>query len=744
MLVLALIWGAAFNLIKVERDAAESRALTLTAELGETYESQVLRSLREIKQHLQLMQYSVEQNGQTDALQVMKERRLLPPALLFNVALLDEKGAPVDSRGDYQPIVADEQYLSIHQPRNTFNIASPIHDPLSGQWKLQFSRGLHFLDRSFAGVAVIEVDAAFFVSSYEPSKLGQAGSLGMIGTDGQFRARRVGDNITVGQTIDYRKVRALMGPLKRKAVLAQSPIDGLERYISMHELFEFPLAVTVSLSRDEQLLAVAQKARVYRWRAAAGSVAMILLMSVLWRMSIKLAESQRRELTTRITHAEQIEHMAYHDSLTGLPNRSLYSKLLEQSIKQVQRDNSSLAVLFLDIDHFKFVNDTLGHNVGDFLLQEVSRRIQRCLRDSDIVARLGGDEFVVILPVLTDPKYTYQVARKINAAIAQPYFHDEQEFRVTTSIGVAVYPDSGLDEQTLTKHADIAMYKVKEEGKNGFHIYSDALHSESLERLTLESSLQHALERNELAVFYQAKRSVANGDVTGVEALLRWHHPDLGVIAPLRFLQVAEDIGQLIPIGRWVLRTVCEQNVRWQQQGLPRLTVAVNLTAVQFFYPGLLADIETVLAQSGMEAELLEIEVCENVLLQDAEKAVLVLGQLKQLGVRIAIDNFGVGYSSLSMLKQFPLDAIKIDRTFIRDLVGPASDMSLAEAIFSMGRALGMTVVAQGVETEEQVSFLKRNACDEAQGYYFNCPVSPDDFSTLLKGLPKPSIVEQH
>jgi diguanylate cyclase (GGDEF)-like protein len=499
----------------------------------------------------------------------------------------------------------------------------------------------------------------------------------------------------------------------------------------------------MGLAQAEQLAPAARRAQTYIGRAAMVSVLVLLVMGILWRMSWKLAATRRHELAAKMAHAAQIEYLAYHDGLTGLPNRSLFSKLLGQSILQARRNKRRLGVLFLDLDHFKQINDTLGHDAGDQLLQEVAVRLQSCLRKSDTVARLGGDEFVVVLPDITNEEYPAVVARKIIAAVARPYLLSGQDFRVTASVGVSVFPDAGEDEQTLTKNADIAMYKAKEEGKNNFQIYSTELHSESLDRLSLESALRHALERRELQLEYQPKRDMASGRITGVEALLRWQHPDLGVIAPLRFLQVAEDIGLLIPIGRWVLDTVCTQNKRWQQQGLPRVHVAINLTARQFFYEALATDISAALRDSGMDAELLELEISEGVLLQDMDKALVVINRLKELGVRIAVDNFGVGYSSLSMLRQFPLDVIKIDRSFIRDITDADEGKGLAEAIVTMGRKLGMTVVAQGVETVEQVDFLRDHACDEVQGFYFNKPLLPDEYAALFDAAPSALTREQ-
>jgi len=515
--------------------------------------------------------------------------------------------------------------------------------------------------------------------------------------------------------------------------LTASSWDGIRRYTGSQQLFEFPLAVIVGLSEDEQLAAARSNAHVYLWRAAISSILLVLLTTLLGRMSWQLARARERESDAKLQYAQRVEYLAYHDGLTALPNRSLFNKLLSQAISQAQRHHRQLAVAFIDLDRFKQINDTLGHEAGDELLKEVANRLKSCLRDSDAVARLGGDEFVGLLTELGDEKYAATVAQKIITLIAKPFVLMGQEFRVTASIGISTYPTDGRDEQTLTKNADVAMYQAKEEGKNNFQFYSEKLNENSLERLTLESSLRHALERNEFALHYQAKRDTAHGRITGMEALLRWQHPDLGLVAPMQFIPVAEETGLIVPMGRWVLRTACLQNVAWQELGLPHLSIAVNLTSRQFTDERLLPDIADVLRSTGMEACLLEIEIHESLLIQDIGNTLRILTELKTMGVKIAIDDFGAGYSSLATLQQFPLDTIKIDRSFIRDLGAHSDNGSLAEAVIAMGKTLSLTVVAQGVETKEQAQFLREHACDEFQGFYFNKPLSAKESTDLLR-----------
>jgi diguanylate cyclase (GGDEF)-like protein len=449
--------------------------------------------------------------------------------------------------------------------------------------------------------------------------------------------------------------------------------------------------------------------------------------------AIGVIGSQIGQFLQRKQAEERIHYLATHDGLTDLPNRVMFNQLLGMAIHTARRYQRSFAVLFIDLDRFKLINDTLGHEAGDKLLQEIARRFTGCLRDSDVVARLGGDEFVALVQETSGTEQVAAVARKILAAAIQPVVIAGQECRVTASIGICSYPDGAQDEQSLLKSADIAMYLAKEEGKNNFQFYSDQIKNQSLERLTLEGGLRRALERNEFFLNYQAKLDLRTKQVSGVEALLRWHHAELGLVPPARFIPIAEDSGLIVPIGRWVLQTACAQNVAWQREGLPPLCIAVNLSARQFADEDLLKDVADALRQSGMRPDLLELELTESIVMQSPAAAARRLTAIKQLGVRLAIDDFGVGYLSLAQIKRFPIDTLKVDRSFIRDLAENAGDRKITEAIIAMGKSLSLTVVAEGVETREQQAFLLDHACDAMQGYYFNKPVSQDEFASFLR-----------
>jgi len=438
-----------------------------------------------------------------------------------------------------------------------------------------------------------------------------------------------------------------------------------------------------------------------------------------------------KDVTARKGNEDRIRYLATHDALTSLPNRSMFSELLNRTIHSARRYNRKFAVAFIDLDRFKLINDTLGHDAGDTLLKVVSIRLTECLRTSDVVARLGGDEFVVMLQEVDEQMDAASAANKILSAVIKPVTLMGQECRVTCSVGICMFPAGGEDEQTLMKNADIAMYRAKEDGKNIYRFYSEDIKSQSLERMVLETGLRRAVELKQFFLHYQAQVDLKTRTIMGVEALVRWQHPELGEIQPLQFIPLAEETGLIVPIGRWVLREACMQNVAWQRQGVPPMSIAVNLSARQFVDESLIDDIANALQESGMDPKLLELELTESMVIQNSQLAGKLLTALKNIGVRIAIDDFGTGYSSLAQLKHFPIDTLKVDRSFIRDLPNNIEDRAITQAIINMGKTLSLTVVAEGVETMDQESFLRDNLCDEIQGFYFSKPISPEHFLEL-------------
>jgi len=433
---------------------------------------------------------------------------------------------------------------------------------------------------------------------------------------------------------------------------------------------------------------------------------------------------------------ERIEYLASHDSLTSLPNREMFNELLRHAIEAARRYQRRFAVLFIDLDRFKVINDSLGHDAGDMLLVEIAKRLRGALRSSDVVARLGGDEFVVILEEAADSEDVERIASNLLTVLNQSLQLSGHECHTTASIGIAMYPSDGSDVQTLTKNADMAMYLAKEDGKNGFRFFTKEIKTQSIERLTLETALRRALDRDQFALHYQPKVDMITGQITGVEALLRWTHPELGVLSPMQFIPLAEETGLIVPIGRWVLREACAQNMAWQRRGLRPVSMAVNLSPRQFADEHLLQDIDEALSSSGMSPVLLQLEVTESMVMRNVPRAIKVLNAIQSRGIRLAIDDFGTGYSSMSLMKQFPIDTIKIDRSFVRDLPKDSEDQAIAQAIISMGKALGMTVIAEGVETVEQQAFLRSHCCDEMQGYLFSKPLPPRQLASLLRSAP--------
>ncbi|HEY9452581.1 MAG TPA: EAL domain-containing protein [Bradyrhizobium sp.] len=459
-----------------------------------------------------------------------------------------------------------------------------------------------------------------------------------------------------------------------------------------------------------------------------------LLQRLVGNVSFALENFDRADEKTRAD--ERIEYLASHDSLTGLPNREMFNGMLRRAIDAAGRYQRQFALLFIDLDRFKVINDSLGHDAGDMLLVEIGGRLRRALRSSDVVARLGGDEFVVILEEAAERSEVEQVAGELLSVLSQPLQLSGHECHTTASIGIAMYPSDGADMSTLTKNADMAMYLAKEDGKNGFRFFSREIRTQSIERLKLESALRRALERDQFTLHYQPKIDMASGQITGVEALLRWNHPEFGSVSPAQFIPLAEETGTIVPIGRWVLKEACAQNMAWQRRGLRPVTMAVNLSPRQFADGHLLQDVDEALVSSGMSPVLLQLEVTESMVMRNVSRAIKILDAIQSRGIRLAIDDFGTGYSSMSLMKQFPIDTIKIDRSFIRDLPVDSEDQAIAQAIISMGKALGMTVVAEGVETLEQQAFLRSHACDEMQGFLFSRPLPSGEMADLLRAAP--------
>jgi diguanylate cyclase (GGDEF)-like protein len=442
--------------------------------------------------------------------------------------------------------------------------------------------------------------------------------------------------------------------------------------------------------------------------------------------------SQIGQFMVRKDAEERVRFVATHDALTSLPNRVMFGQRLDHAIAQAQRHGRRLAVLFLDLDRFKVINDTLGHESGDALLREVARRLTQSLRATDTVARLGGDEFVVLLEDLPEPLFVATVAQKIIAALGEGYVLAGREYHVTASVGASTFPDDAADAQTLLKNADMAMYRAKEQGRNTFQFYSSQLNLHSVQRLNLESGLRRAIEREEFVLHYQPQVELRTGRITGAEALVRWLHPELGLLPPGRFIGIAEETGLIVPIGDWVLRSACAAQRAWMDRGLPALRVSVNLSARHFMRSELAHDVSAALAATGCDPARLELEITETSVMQEPERVVTLLQQIREIGVSVAIDDFGTGHSSLAYLNRFPVDNLKIDRSFIADVPADKNNVAITQAVIAMGHSLGLRVIAEGVETPAQHGFLLAQKCDEYQGYFFSKPLPEAEFVALL------------
>jgi diguanylate cyclase (GGDEF)-like protein len=445
-------------------------------------------------------------------------------------------------------------------------------------------------------------------------------------------------------------------------------------------------------------------------------------------------EQRVKERTEELTKANAtLNRLATRDILTDLPNRMFFSRLLNRAIQSAERYNRKFAVFFIDLDRFKYINDTLGHAAGDQVLREIALRLKQTLRAVDVVARFGGDEFIILIDEIGDLNQISTVAQKVLSTIAAPIVLMGEESRVTASIGISIYPKDASDEQSLLHTADTAMYFAKEDGKNNYRFYSKEVQSKFVARQSIAAHLQTVLERQELSLHYQAMLDFKTNAIRGVEALLRWQNPHLGSVTPTQFIPVAEETGLIVPIGRWVLKTACAQNVAWQHQGLPAVCMAVNVSFHQFTNHQILRDIEAALKDSGMAPHWLEIEITESMLTHNPAYVVSALAEIKKMGVRVAIDNFGTAYSSLAQIKNFPVDTLKVDRSFIRNIPQDTGNKATTLAIIAMAKALSLSVIAEGVETQEQADFLQKNACDEMQGYSFSRPIPPAEFSDLLR-----------
>jgi diguanylate cyclase (GGDEF)-like protein/PAS domain S-box-containing protein len=450
----------------------------------------------------------------------------------------------------------------------------------------------------------------------------------------------------------------------------------------------------------------------------------------------RLVQAIARDITDRKRAEETIRRQAYYDVLTNLPNRNLFKDRLEQAMKQAHRNKQILGVIVLDLDRFKNINETLGHILGDKLLVAVAERLLSVLNESETIARFGGDEFTLLLPQVISIEEATQHAQKIIELLAAPFKLSNHELHVTTSIGMAFYPDDGENSEILLKNAETAMYRAKEQGRNNYQLYASVMNVSAFKQLLMENSLRRALEKEEFVVYYQPQIDIKTQRLVGAEALVRWQHPDLGLVFPTEFIGLAEETGLIVPIGEWVIRKVCAQNKKWQDAGFEKVCISVNLSARQFQQRNLVATISHILQETGLDPQCLGMEITESIAMKNADFTISALNELKKMGIHLSLDDFGTGYSSLSYLKRFPLETLKIDRSFVRDITTDPNDAAIVTAVIALAHSLKLNVVAEGVETDGQLNFLKTHDCNHVQGYIFSHPLSEENFLKTLKNYP--------
>lgn len=465
---------------------------------------------------------------------------------------------------------------------------------------------------------------------------------------------------------------------------------------------------------------------------AAADHQMIMLQQANAHLVVATIEAQKMTEQVQIAKVA-LDHLAHHDALTDLPNRLVLSDRLHRAVALAHRQGWKFAVLFMDLDQFKYINDSLGHSVGDQLLQSVSKRLLSCLRESDTISRQGGDEFVLLLPYIEQRDDAANIAQKLLAAFHLPHRIEHHDLHISASIGISLYPDDGQSAEVLIKSADMAMYSAKESGRNDYKFFEQDMNQKAVRRQSTEAGLRRALERQELVLNYQPKIDLRSSTIVGVEALIRWQHPDRGLLLPARFLSVAEDCGLIVPIGRWVLQEVSRQARLWQQSGLPPITIAINTSAIEFRAKDFISNLRVTLDAAHFDPRYLELELTETLLMRDAESTNVLLRALAEMNIKLAVDDFGTGYSSLSYLRQFPIDTLKIDQSFVARMTNNADDATIVKAVISMAKSLRLRVIAEGVETSDQYGFLLNESCEEGQGYYFGHPMAAQSFACLLK-----------
>ncbi|PUA17539.1 EAL domain-containing protein [Glaciimonas sp. PCH181] len=722
LLLLVGLWVGIHIYTENERVAALHSASSDMDTLARGYEQYTLRTLHHDDEVVKYLKFQYESNNGMIDLPDFIERGLLSSDLLILASIANEKGDLVATTktGPFQTVnLRDREHFKVHIANDSQKmfISKPVMGRVSNKETLQMSRRLNYANGSFRGVVVLSADPASFTDFYNKADFGAQGMVSLLGADGTYRAIRVGETAKRNVTVNFANTLALYTAAhKTDSPVVINAIDDIPRISAFRQLDEYPLSVSVGISvddvlRDVNLAAVTH----YRW-AVGASCLIIGFMIVTGLLAFKLKN-----------HQAQMEYLAGHDPLTQLPNRLLFLRHLQNEINYAQNKKSGTGVLFIDLDNFKNINDSLGHETGDKLLCAVAERLQSAVRNSDSVFRLGGDEFTVILNNFTDDKVAVLASNRIITAMEKPFSINGKSLSIGASVGISRHPLDGTTTTELLQHADIAMYQAKTEEKGAYRFFSARLGTEMAERLALEQSIREGISRQEFFLTYQPKIDLMSERVVGFEALMRWQHPLKGIVLPSEFIPAAEATGLILPLGRRALEMACEQMQRWQTAGLGWIPVAVNVSARQFNSSHLIQDVVAALENHGVPPSILEVELTESLVMNDPIAAEAILMKLRAIGIKVSIDDFGAGHSSLASLMHYSVDCLKIDRAFIQ-----SGATEIIRTVISLAKSFHLQVIAEGVETAAQRDMLRALSCEIVQGYFYSMPVRAEEVPALL------------
>lgn len=733
MALLGVLWGGIIVQGNYERETTLAAATERNDNLAVALEQFTFRTIQGADTITRYVKLEAERSGPDAALASLRESGVISEGLYQGVGIIDEHGfLSATTMATSTRNFADREHFYVHRSKDDGNafIGKPVQSKNLNEPTIAVTRRLNNPDGSFNGVVAVQINPKRFTEIYKSAKLEGDDFISIAGLDGIIRARRVGQTEQFGEDYSGAKLFRERIDHPNGQYISRGYFDGTKRLLSYRTLKDYPLVVSVGVSEADTLAEVDQRQNYY-WLTAS----LISILVAVFSFFLIVALSRKDRAVEQLREREsQLKRLATHDPLTKLPNRALLNDRAAQALTRAVRTKTGVACLFLDLDNFKYHNDAKGHLVGDGILKEVARQLSDLVRSTDTVARLGGDEFVVLLADVDDAQScAAEVAQKILQRFSRPITVEKSEITVTTSIGISVAPSDGLTLQDLLRHADAAMYRAKEGGRGKFEFYSGEMGQKAGERVFMEEELRRAIRSEQFELHYQPQFDIRSGRPVGVEALIRWRHPDLGLVSPGEFIPIAEDSGLILQIGEWVLRTACAQNKAWQQAGLPRLPVAVNFSALQFRQPRVVDLVSKILGETGLDACDLELELTETMIVGKPETVAKVLHALKGLGLSLALDDFGTGYSNLQYLMQFPIDALKVDRSFISNVAEGAEGLAIAKAIVSMGNSLGLRVIAEGIETPEQAATLAEFGCPHGQGYHFCRPLPADECFERLK-----------